>query len=71
MAKQTFPALDQESAQAVLDYAKANGRQWKQKLLSDWLAARLRGAIHRVRNTHGPAWLEKVRLEELESAAKG
>lgn len=63
--KQTFAPIDKDTARAVIEYAHANGRVWKDRLRHDWMKASLRGTLHRLRNTHGPAWLEKVTLDEL------
>lgn len=56
--------LTEEELAAVIKYAKANGRSWKNKLRSDWMNCRTEGVLHRLRNTHGPSWLAKFRLPE-------
>ncbi len=57
------PLTDEETS-AVCDYASKHGRDWKSKLRIDWYRARLRGTMHRLRNTHGPEWLDNYKLEK-------
>lgn len=60
---------------AVLAYASEHGRNWKSDLSADWMraAARVGGRhsaeLQQIRNTLGPAWLNKVSLKDL--ATKG
>ena len=59
--------LSLEQAEAVLTFARKNGRDWKEALMSAWLngtdAREPNGALLRqVRNTLGPQWLEIANL---------
>lgn len=56
---------DAAQMEALLDYAVANGTNWKSKLWADWMNARLSGDIHRLRNTHGPSWLANFKLADV------
>lgn len=42
---------------ALARYAALRGPDWKDTLRGDWMAARAEPDLHRLRNTHGPAWL--------------
>ena len=64
-----------EQARAVLNYALAQGRGWKTKLLlaweRGWDAREEDGALLRqVRNGPGPRWLTRVTTKQLESLAR-
>jgi len=68
------PALLAAQRDALLAYAKENGRDWKSKLAVDWsfARARIRGEhspeLQQVRNKLGPSWLHSVTLEQIEAA---
>jgi hypothetical protein len=49
-------------------YAKRNGRSWKQALRNDWRNAVAPPVLQRLRNTHGPRWLESYKLPAEERA---
>lgn len=58
----TKPTLTDEQANAIRDYAKANGRTWKSKLREAWMTGRYErydnsAELQTIRNTLGPAWL--------------
>ena len=63
-----FAPLDPEQAAALALCAKAHGRSWKDALRAAWTTASAEPVLHRLRNTHGPAWLSSVRLEAQEAA---
>lgn len=43
---------------ALKEYAEANGRTWKAKLLEDWYNGRIMTpGLQQIRNTFGPSWL--------------
>lgn len=57
--------------QRVLDFAMENGQNWKDGLMSHWLAgtdANLPGGplLRRARNYLGPRWLKGVTLDQLQ-----
>jgi hypothetical protein len=65
--KPSAAPLTTEQEDALVAYAQAHGRTWKQQLQRDWMAAGSRWdgpyhLLHRLRNTHGPAWLARVSL---------
>ena len=51
-------------ATALHRYAEAHGRCWKQRLLTEWINATAEPLLHHLRNTHGPGWLLRYRLDE-------
>lgn len=68
--KEVLPALTDRQLAALRAYAAENGRNWKEKLRTDWLFSRARvlrtrdplndeyrAPLQQVRNTFGPAWL--------------
>lgn len=56
--------LDSEEREALRDYARYKGRQWKSKLRLDWERASLTGILQQLRNDpgFGPAGLNRFRL---------
>lgn len=56
-----------EQYNELVSYAAMYGRTWKQSLRDDWMAARSEPVLHALRNTHGPAWLEKFSFSNLSS----
>lgn len=65
-----FAPLDPEQASALGRYAEAYGSSWKDELRTAWVCASAEPILHRLRNTHGPAWLAAVRLEAQEAAPR-
>lgn len=49
---------------ALARYAVLRGPGWKNTLQGDWMAARAEPDLHRLRNTHGPAWLADLTMPE-------
>lgn len=68
-------SLTMAQLQALKDFAKENGRTWKASLSLAWMqaAARVNGEVspelQQVRNTLGPAWLNRVTLIDIEVAS--
>lgn len=62
-AKPALPILEDEQVSELIGYAKAHGRRWKSDLSDDWMKAKAPAALQRLRNTHGPRWLIKLKLE--------
>ncbi|TKA94382.1 hypothetical protein FAZ78_22615 [Cereibacter changlensis] len=58
-------ALTPDQITALADYARQHGRSWKKHLAQEWQAASAPADLHRLRNTHGPAWLTTFRLDSL------
>lgn len=42
---------------ALRQYAREEGRNWKSRLLDDWTNGRTVGPLQEVRNQFGPSWL--------------
>lgn len=40
-------------------YAARHGPAWKERLWLEWANATADPVLHRLRNSHGPAWLSK------------
>ena len=59
MSARTYRPLTDAELTALQEYATAHGRNWKQSLSEDWYHARLMGPLHSLRNSHGPAWLDR------------
>lgn len=59
--------LTVEQAQALIDYAKENGRRWKSQLNHAWMTGGTTGALQIVRNAFGPSWLVRFSLKHAES----
>ena len=57
------PLTDDEMA-AITEFAQVHGRTWKAKLRDLWMRAAAPATLHRLRNTHGPAWLATFKLPE-------
>ena len=60
-----LPPLTEEEVNALQDYAARHGRSWKRILTNVWMgeAPHDDGRIlRRLRNTHGPTWLDRYRL---------
>jgi hypothetical protein len=61
------PEPTQEQLQALREFAKKYGRNWKQELSDMWLAGRDANEpnghlLRQVRNQCGPSWLAKFKL---------
>ena len=48
--------------EALQLFARTHGRSWKSRLRTEWSNATADPLLHRLRNTHGPRWLECYRL---------
>lgn len=59
----TKPLTHDEHAE-VTAYALKHGENWKDQLASDWMNGRTTGTLQRLRNTHGPAWLQAYSLAD-------
>jgi hypothetical protein len=67
MTNQKTPTPEQ--LKALHDYAKWAGRTWKDQLNRDWMRAGSDwpgeyGYLQQVRNTFGPSWLLKFKLDK-------
>lgn len=54
--------LTEEQHAALAAYAAKHGRYWKRALGDEWMRASAPAILHRLRNTHGPAWLVSYKL---------
>ena len=61
--------IDKHIARAVLEFARAHGRQWKRELSIGWEFARYPGLLQSARNYYGPQWLARVTIAQLEKTA--
>lgn len=68
---QIFAPLSAEERQALLDFARNNGRLWKARLSELWVRATAEPVLHRLRNTHGPDWLRTVTPDGLLAECEG
>ncbi|HCL65533.1 MAG TPA: hypothetical protein DIC56_11975 [Rhizobium sp.] len=60
-----LPPLTEEEVNALQDYAARHGRSWKRILNNAWMGEAPYddgGILRRLRNTHGPTWLDRYRL---------
>ncbi|MBP1847547.1 hypothetical protein J2046_005831 [Rhizobium petrolearium] len=60
-----LPPLTEEEVNALQDYAARHGRSWKRILNNAWMGEAPHddgGILRRLRNTHGPTWLDRYRL---------
>jgi len=60
-----LPPLTEEEVNALQDYAARHGRSWKRILNNVWMGEAPyddRPILRRLRNTHGPSWLDRYRL---------
>lgn len=66
--------LTPEQREALRDFAKNNGRYWKQELNTAWFYGREPGPsshlLRQIRNNLGPTWLTNFRLSEHEDEEK-
>lgn len=60
----TYRDLTAEELQALQDYAKTQGRNWKAQLVEDWMSDHRRqwGTLRVIRNTFGPSWLNNFKM---------
>lgn len=71
---QPLPDLDAEQVTALQAYAARHGRRWKSILNNVWMGGAPYddgGILRRLRNTHGPSWLQRYRLPKAEPPAEG
>jgi hypothetical protein len=54
--------ISTEQEQALKQFARANGREWKAKLNILWQRAAAPVELHQLRNSHGPSWLASYRV---------
>lgn len=60
-----LPPLTDQEVKALQDYAARHGRSWKRILNYAWMGEAPRDDGHilrKLRNTHGPTWLDRYRL---------
>lgn len=50
---------DPKQQAALAAFAAVHGRRWKAELHRQWEAASAEPELHRLRNTHGPTWLDR------------
>jgi hypothetical protein len=62
--EEDYPPLMMQQIQALRDYAGRHGRPWKRHLCREWMNATAEPLLHRLRNTHGPSWLDKFKLPD-------
>ena len=63
--RERWPALTHDEQAALRAYAVKHGRRWKSILGDVWMAGPPHddgGILRRLRNTHGPTWLQSYRL---------
>lgn len=63
--RERWPALTHDEQAALRAYAVKHGRRWKSVLGDVWLGGPPHddgGILRRLRNTHGPTWLQSYRL---------
>lgn len=58
--KSRLDALSHEQRDALIEFRRQHGRQWKQALLAGWERAAYPGPLQQIRNQLGPAWLNSV-----------
>ena len=56
------PELEPQQQAALAAFAAVHGRYWKTELRRLWERAEAEPDLHRLRNTHGPTWLDRYRL---------
>lgn len=61
-----FAPLTPEQLAALVRLKRAHGAAWKRELGAAWMRASAEPVLHRLRNTHGPAWLDRFTLEPSE-----
>ncbi|MET3757087.1 MULTISPECIES: hypothetical protein [Rhizobium] len=69
-----LPPLSAEEEQALQAYAAEHGRRWKNILNRVWMGEAPHddaGTLRRLRNSHGPSWLQSYRLPRAGSPDGG
>ena len=69
-------SLTPEQIQALVNFATANGRNWKSILRDAWMAGGydaktgqyIDGALQQIRNSFGPTWLTRFSLKAVAHA---
>lgn len=64
-----WPALTHDQEAALRAYTVRHGRRWKSSLSNVWMGGPPYddgGILRRLRNTHGPTWLQSYRLPNAE-----
>jgi hypothetical protein len=72
--RQPLPDLDDEQVAALQAYAARHGRRWKSILNNVWMGGAPYddgGILRRLRNTHGPSWLQRYRLPKAKPPGEG
>lgn len=72
--RQPHAELDAEQVAALQAYAARHGRRWKSVLNNVWMGGAPYddgGILRRLRNTHGPSWLQRYRLPKAKPPAEG
>lgn len=65
-----LPPLTDEEVQVLQDYAAKHGRYWKTVLNRVWMGEAPYddgGTLRRLRNSHGPTWLDRYRLPKRQA----
>lgn len=63
--REALPELGGAQVAALQAYAARHGRRWKSILSNVWMGGAPYddgGILRRLRNTHGPSWLQRYRL---------
>lgn len=63
--------LTAEQREALNDFIREHGRQWKTVLQRQWRNASATPILHGLRNTHGIGWLHTLRLERYNKPREG
>lgn len=58
--KSRLDVLSPEQRDALIEFRRQHGRQWKQALHSGWERAAYPGPLQQIRNQQGPAWLNSL-----------
>lgn len=74
LKRKPLPHLDADQIAALRAYAARHGRRWKSILNNVWMGGSPYddgGTLRRLRNTHGPSWLQRYRLPKAKPLAEG
>lgn len=63
--------LTPDELAAITAFAKEHGRTWKADLRDLWMRAAAPATLHRLRNTHGPSWLESFQIPKSNASPSG
>ena len=63
--------LTPAEVEALREFEALHGPGWKAQLRYRWLNATATTPLHRLSNTHAPAWLDGYRLDRDEEAGDG